>query len=209
VGSASVRDPSLPKRYSASRPLRRQVIALVVAMLAGLYSLAAYSLWSLTVVTSLPSDRINVGSQMIVQLDSFLTAGWVVAFFYYWDGWEKAFRASRIARSKLRLPNDPARQFQNASDVMLHDSMVRRENELKPTPSLFAIAISSVLAFIVSAVAAVDAVFTENGTFVYVSLVLLLGAAELMFATWYVMWRFSQRLRDQSEIAIERAGRLP
>lgn len=43
-------------------------------------------------VSSLSLDRIIAVSQLIVQLDSFLAAGWTVGFFYFWGSVDKGTR---------------------------------------------------------------------------------------------------------------------
>src|SRR2546425_11924229 len=103
MASAGVPGPNLAREEGSILATRRETIAVVVGLLVAMVVLGVYTGVSSLLENSLTPTTINLGSQLIVQLDSFLTAGWVVAFFYYWSGWEKALRESKRARLKLHL----------------------------------------------------------------------------------------------------------
>src|SRR2546425_5212600 len=99
IGRASVKDISLPRPpsipYGATKSeLLGVAIGIVIVVIAFAIIVAVLTLFfnSTTVV------QINASMPLVVQLDSFLTGGWVVGFFYYWGSWEKALRASKNAR---------------------------------------------------------------------------------------------------------------
>src|SRR2546427_3506987 len=137
MASVSVPDPSVPRpvkvRSGATKGERRAVAIGVAVSLAlfGLYTVGVNSLKTFTV------EQINTAMPMVVQLDSFLTAGWVVGFFYFWGELEKALRESKRARRDLRSKTF-MRQFDTAEHAKLHEAMLAREKELTPTFGLFA-----------------------------------------------------------------------
>src|SRR5437899_2598287 len=110
--SVSVPDSSVPRRPdfffpagSLTRNEKRWLAAFVAFMIIiGIL----YSVGVNTFITKLNPEQINTATPMIVQLDSFLTGGWVIGFFHYWSNWEKAWRESKHTRIRLKS-KDPSR----------------------------------------------------------------------------------------------------
>ncbi len=201
MASASVPDPNPSSEEGSILATRRETIAVVVGLLGAMVVLGVYAGLSSLLENSLTPTTINMGSQLIVQLDSFLTAGWVVAFFYYWSGWEEALRESKRARMKLHLPNDP-RAFVNHSDARLYDRMKRQEKELQPTSLFFGEIIFGLGMFIGSAIFAVNAVLWTSALLVVLASGAMLGGAELMIISWFILRHVTMELRDLADKAM-------
>ena len=158
-------------------------------------------------ITSLAIAQVNIAMPMIIQLDSFLTAGWIVGFFYFWGELEKAITGSKQARLGLRS-KDPTRQFDTAERGMLHKTMQRQEKELTPTFGLFAEIVLGAVMFIISGIAAVFAVLTYTLIFVQLSLEFMTGGVLVMIITWIALRYITQRLRQLTDTAISEVGDL-
>src|SRR5205807_4293581 len=89
IASASIHDPIFSDSPKIEPVTRTQIrnwamgVGLVFALF-GLYTAGVNNY-----ITSPTVDQVNLSSPMVVQLDSFLTGGWVIGFFYYWGEWEK------------------------------------------------------------------------------------------------------------------------
>jgi hypothetical protein len=202
MASASVPDASVrsrPKIPTSATKGEKRAVAIAVGM--ALISFGAYS-WAVNrYITSLSVAQVNLAMPMIIQLDSFLTAGWIVGFFYFWSELEKALTGSKNARLAL-WSKDPTRQFDTAQRTILHQSMQRQEKELTPTFGLFAEIVLGAVMFIISAITAVFAVLVYALIFVQLSLEFMAGGVLVMIITWIALRYITQRLRELTDAAI-------
>jgi hypothetical protein len=199
MASASVPDVSV-HRPPVTGLTRTEKLSFALVLVAGIVVLTPFS-WAVSIyITTLTHDQFNVAGQMIVQLDSFLTAGWVAGFFYYWGNWEKAFRDSRRARYGLRS-KDPSRAFDNAKVAIQHESMLTYENTFRPTSWLFLETAVGLVMFIISAIAAVNAVLTYTPISIQLALTFMVGGSVAMIASWVLSRYATQTLREQVDVA--------
>src|SRR5438094_883227 len=158
--SSSVSDPILPASTKpeplTGKELRNWRVGIFFVLVAfGLYT------WGVnTYIKTLSVDQVNLSSPLVVQLDSFLTGGWVIGFFHYWSEWEKALRASKRARIALRGKPKDAIQFKTPERAKFYYRMLSRELSLTPDSRLFFVLVLGVVMFILSGVAAVFAILT-------------------------------------------------
>jgi hypothetical protein len=208
MASASVPDPSVRRplkvRSGATKGEKRAVaIGVGVAVISfGLFTAAVNQY-----ITTLAVAQVNIAMPLIIQLDSFLTGGWLVGFFYFWGDLEKAITGSKQARLGLRS-KDPTRQFDTAERAMLHQTMQRQEKELTPTFGLFAEIVLGAVMFIISAITAVFAVLVYALIFVQLALEFMVGAVLVMIVTWIALRYITQRLRELTDTAISEFGDL-
>ena len=203
MDAASVPDVSAPQPFkipTGVTPREKRAIAIGIGVSFMLF--AAYTAGIATYLKSLTVDQVNIGMPMIVQLDSFLTGGWVIGFFYFWGGLEKALRTSKFARRKLRS-KDPSRQFDTARHAILHQTMMIREKQFTPTFGLFAELVLGVVMFIMSAISAVFAVLTYTLIAVQLALEFMAGGVAVMIITWISLRYITQRLRELADVATE------
>jgi hypothetical protein len=201
MASASVPDPSVPKPAkirSGATKRERRAVAIGVAV-----SLALFAVFTLEVnsLKTLSVEQVNIAMPMIVQLDSFLTGGWVIAFFYFWGELEKALRASKQARFGLKSIQ-LTKEFDTSQRAILHQSMRLREEELTPSLGLFAELVFGVVMFIISAISAVIAVLTYTLISVQLALEFMVGGVAVMIITWISLRYVTQRLRELADVAI-------
>lgn len=203
IASASVKDVSLPAPFQIPGATKDEIreIGIGAAIIGIAFAVFTGVLWYYFKSTTV--DQINFAMPLIVQLDSFLTGGWVIGFFYYWGSWEKALRASKKARRALRGHPKDAIQFKDADRAKLYLHILAKEKELTPTSKLFIELIGGVLMFIVSAISAVFAVLTYALLPVQLALNFMVGGVLLMAFSWVVLRYVTQRLRDLTDAALE------
>lgn len=180
---------------------RRERWAVAIGVSSLFLTFALFTVGVNDFIKSLTVEQVNIAMPLVVQLDSFLTGGWVIGFFYYWRGWEKALRESKRTRKDLL---NPSRTRLNPLEIKdLHQAMRRREKELAPTSKIYIELVLGVVMFIISAIAAVFAVLTYTLIMVELSLEFLVGGALVMTFSWVVLRYITQRLRELTDIVWE------
>jgi hypothetical protein len=153
-----------------------------------------------TYINNLTVAQVNIAMPLLIQLDSFLTAGWIVGFVYFWGELEKGLTGSKEARRALKS-KDPSRAFDTAPRAMLHQTMQKREKELTPTFTLFAEIVIGAVMFIISAITAVFAVLTYALIFVQLALEFMAGGVLVMIITCIALRYITERLRELTDMA--------
>lgn len=202
MSSAGIPDPSVPKPMkirSGATPgeIRAVAIGIVVALLL----FTVYTIGVSIFIRTLTIEQVNIAAQMIVQLDSFLTAGWIVGFFYYWGNWEEALRASKRARKDLRSKTF-MKAFDTAEHATLHQAMLAQEKEMAPTAKLFIEIVLGVVMFILSGIAAVNAVLTYTLLSVQLALEFMVGGVLVMIISWVLLRYITQKLRELTDLVL-------
>ena len=190
------RPPGIP---SGATPREKRAVALGVSLVC--LTFALYTVGVNDFIKSLTIEQVNIAMPLIVQLDSFLTGGWVIGFFYYWGGWEEALRESK--RSRKELLKTSLAKLDLSGITNLHQAMLRREKELAPTSKIYIELVLGVVMFIISAITAVFAVLTYTIIMVQLSLEFLAGGALVMTFSWVVLRYITQRLRELTDIVLE------
>jgi hypothetical protein len=203
IARASVRDPIFPEVTKPEPALSTEARNLTIGVISGLALLFVYVLGIITYITNLSVEQFHQSSQLVVQLDSFLTGGWVIGFFYYWGAWEKALRKSKRARVALRRKPKDAIQFKSTERVKFYYRMFSRERNLTPDTKLFFGLVLGVVLFILSGVAAVFSVLTYAVIAVQLELTLMMGGVFIMVLSWVFLRYVTYKLRAQTDEALE------
>ncbi len=156
-------------------------------------------LWAMAVTSQLTVERIIAGSQMILQIDSFLAAAWVAGFFYYWGGLERAIRRlrSRARDVQAASPKETV-QFNSAGDVVELSDLRRLEWKFGPTPQLWVAVVTGLFFLILSGLFSVSAVLTGNVSYVRTAFFLMVWGVEMMIVSWFVL-RYNAQTLSQAE----------
>ena len=203
IARASVRDPIFDTPEHVEPATRGEISGIAIGVALIIIFFSVYT-WSVNAyIKNLTIDQVNQSSPLVVQLDSFLTGGWVFGFFYYWGQWEKALRASKKARASLRGKPKDAIQFKTADHAKMYYRMLSKEKSITPTSTLFVVLVLGVVMFILSAIAAVYAVLTYTIIAVQLELEFLVGGVLVMVMSWVVLRYVTYQLRAQADAALE------
>jgi len=203
MASASVPDPSIGKPLRIGRGMNKgEKRDLAVGGVFAVTIILFYAIGVNTYINNLTHEQFNVASPLIIQLDSFLTAGWIVGFFYYWGNWEKAFRKFQSARKALKS-NEPSRQYNTPLQALFDQAMAAKQNEMAPTSKIFIAVVLGVVSFIISGLAAVFAVLTYAVWNIQWSLDMLAGGVDIMVLSWVFLRSTTQKVKDFTDVALE------
>ena len=167
-----------------------------------------------------PSDRVVSASQSVIQLDSFLTAGWAAGFFFFWglmlreysrvrgesDYWESALSKHQewVEQFSQGLKvKDPANLTKLESEALSMASALSPEYQSTLTDwkgllermrrivdRLLVISIWSFLTFVLSALSALAAILFLSGALVIYSIELLASGVLYLILSWTIFHEF-------------------
>ncbi len=138
-----------------------------------------------------PAERLVPASQMIVQFDSFLTGGAVIAFSFFWGSLVREFRAER------NLLNEWKDRLKGHEEAISQAEAM--ESKVRLTEGFLLAGIGGIVSFALSALLAIGAVITGNVWFLVFSLVTLAIGVGTMFWSWFEFHKISETISDLVE----------
>jgi len=151
------------------------------------------------------ADHYIEALQALVQLDSFIVAGWTAGFFYFWNSTATEFRALEkelhALRRELDANRDDAEEFAKAvKNLASIESMTKNL-----TDNLFVAGISALGNFVASGVWAIVGIVANDGSDLLVSSVFMLLGVGLMLNSWSLIHDSTSLLSKlKSELSIIR-----
>ncbi len=167
-----------------------------------------------------PSDRVVTASQSVIQLDSFLTAGWAAGFFFFWGlllrEYSRVRGESDYWESALSRNQEWVEQFSQGLKVKGPANITKLESEALSMASassaefqstlsdwkgllgrmrrivdrLLVISIWSFLTFVFSALSALAAILFLSGPLVIYSIELLASGVLYLILSWTIFHEF-------------------
>jgi hypothetical protein len=149
-------------------------------------------------INQLSPDRITVVAQALVQFDSFLTAGWSIGFFYFWGVLTKAHaRGLEMLYSfqDVLAPRNDSRSNRPRieKDGSIHGSPID-PREISRYNYFYGV--GPLVFFTLSAVYAIDSLFSVSADDAFFSLVLSVTGILIMLRSWYVFQEMAIMARD-------------
>jgi len=179
TGDLSKPEDLSPVRFlSKARIILQFVITLVI--MNGAVIGTWYWLVNIVGIDSLPSSRIVLACQMLLQLDSFLVGGWIIGFFHFYGEWAKEMRAFRRLwyQLKLQTSKTPSQYFK----------VEPFERSLGSATTLYLLSsVGGITVFVVAAILAIAGVLSEDGRYTLLSLTNTEIALAGMIFSWYTI----------------------
>ncbi len=167
------------------------VYGVAVAIFLGLAALAHYGIWLgvnfLLGDAIFATDRVASASGLVMQIDSFLAAGYIVAIFQVQGDMARRIQEGTRVRATL------------GESVKEDDlpSLLRRKGGIRYFATRrFPIAVLPLLLFVLSGILAIDGVLYATRYYLTLSISLLVEGSILMIVRWYGSWAQSEALAE-------------
>ena len=202
---------NVDKKASEKLGLRRKRFVPVIVVPIALEVLLLF----LLVRQPLTSDKIAPTAQMIVQFDSFLTAGAAVGISIFWRDFAETIRKVALYYQKII---DELGELESLGST-LSEKKSRLENLIETERTRLPITFYGVVFFVVSALLAVTGEMFSYADILVLSLTFLVTGSGFMFLSWNefsffgtenrkimmeqvsILWRIKQIKQERKEVA--------
>ncbi len=149
-------------------------------------------------ISQLSPDRITIVAQALVQFDSFLTAGWSIGFFYFWGILTKELAPGLEKLYSFQDMLVPRQDSRSSRPLMEKDGSIQgRSFDPREIPRYnYLYGVGPLVFFTLSAVYAIDSLFSVSADDAFFSLLLSVTGILIMLRSWYVFQDMAVMARD-------------